>query len=184
MGGLVPRPAFVIVLVEGKRDERFVLSYLRKLGLTERDWNVKKTASGAGEQWVREQFPSEVKAFRNRQAKAKTKLLVMIDADTRTVQQRLGSLDQALRQAKVDPVDDPREAIARLIPKRNIETWILCENGVTVEEVTDYKYDRQDWDQLIRVGADVLYDWTRPNATLPASCVNSLRDAIPQLRKL
>jgi hypothetical protein len=108
----------------------------------------------------------------------------MIDADTHTVQQRMGRLDQALHEAKVASVDDAHEAIARLVPKRNIETWILCENGIAVDEATDYKYARHDWTQLIRKGVDTLYCWTRLNATVPESCVDSLRLALPQLLKL
>jgi len=30
------------------------------------------------------------------------------------------------------------ESVARLVPKRNIETWTLCLNAGTVDEETDY----------------------------------------------
>jgi hypothetical protein len=39
-------------------------------------------------------------------------------------------------QAK-QAVDVTREQIARLVPKPNIETWILCLNGQAVDEDTD-----------------------------------------------
>jgi hypothetical protein len=124
----------------------------------------------------------DVQSYRSR--KAETKLIVMIDADIHSVEQRLRQLDESLRQAGVSLSDEDAENIARLIPKRNIETWILCVSRRVVDEATDYKYERDDWTELIREGVPALYDWTRPNATLPASCVKSLRDAIPQLRKL
>ncbi len=178
----MPRPAYVIVLVEGKLDEQFILGYLRRLGLKKHDWRISKTALGSGEQWVRKQFPIEVAAYRRRAAA--TKLVVIIDADTHTVQQRLAQLNNALHEANVAPINDDYEAIARLIPKRNIETWILCENGITVDQIQDYKGTRNDWTELIRTGADFLYSWTRPNAAIPESCVDSLKIAIPQLQKL
>jgi hypothetical protein len=137
---------------------------------------------GSAEQWVRNNFVIDVQSYRSRAAE--TKLVVMMDADTHTVEQRLRQLDESLRQAGVSLIDEDAKNVARLIPKRNIETWILCVSGRVVDEATDYKYERHDWTELIRQGVQTLYDWTRPNPTLPASCIDSLWDAIPQLRKL
>jgi len=62
-------------------------------------------------------------------------------------------------QAK-QAVDVTREQIARLVPKRNIETWILCLNGQAVDEDTDYKRRRDDWTELIPEAAETLSKWT------------------------
>ena len=70
---------------------------------------------------------------------AKTALIVMIDADTHTVQDRWRQLDQALEDGGKQRVDAEHEQIARLVPKRNIETWILCLNGHAVDQDADYK---------------------------------------------
>jgi hypothetical protein len=78
--------------------------------------------------------------------------------------------------------DDPE--IARLVPKRNIETWILCLNDVEVNEDTDYKRTRDNWNELISPAVSTLYRWTRPRAAVPASCVESLQLGIGELRKL
>ncbi len=178
------KPSQVILLVEDRHHEQFVLRYLRKLDFGKHAMRIVKSPSGAGsaEQWVRERFAIEVEAYRGRQAK--TKLIVLIDADTRSVQYRISQLDQALREAGVPQISDDREEIARLVPKRNIETWILCLNDVQVNEHTDYKRARDNWNELIQAAVVRLYVWTRRNAQVPPSCVESLQIGIRELQKL
>jgi hypothetical protein len=69
-------------------------------------------------------------------------------------------------QAK-QAVDVTCEQIARLVPKRNIETWTLCLNGQAVDEDTDYKRRRDDWTELIPETAETLSKWTHQEAELP-----------------
>ncbi len=139
---------------------------------------------GSGEQWVREQFAVQVQAYRIRRARAETTLTVVIDADDLRVQERLAQLDRKLDEAQADHIRPDVERIASLVPKRNIETWILCLNDALVDEETDYKRSQSDWAKLIRSGIETLYSWTRPNAQLPASCASSLRLGIAELRRL
>jgi hypothetical protein len=140
--------------------------------------------AGSGEQWVRERFPVEVEVCRRRRAHAETALIVLIDADELSVQERLAQLDRNLDEAQADRVRPDAEQIARLVPKRNIETWILCLNDVSADEETNYKRTRNDWATLIRSGTETLYDWTRPNAQLPASSISSLRLGVAELKRL
>src|SRR5262245_18375594 len=72
---------------------------------------------GYGEQWVRQGYLAEVIGLRRRAAN--TALIVAIDADTIEVEQRRRQLDAAASSLA-------GEKIVHLIPKRNIETWILC----------------------------------------------------------
>ena len=74
------------------------------------------------------------------------------------------------------------EAIAHLVPKRNVETWILCLNGKVVDEHTNYK--RENVDGLIAPAAVTFLEWSRPGAEVPASCVPSLLAALPEVRRL
>jgi hypothetical protein len=182
--GVVAKPSQVILLVEDSHHEQFIFRYLRKLDYGTHAMRIVKSPSGAGsaEQWVRERFPIEVEAYRGRQAE--TKLIVLIDADTRSVRQRILQLDQALLEAGAPPISDNDEGIARLVSKRNIETWILCLNEVQVNEDTDYKRARDNWSEIIRTAAGTLYLWTRQRAPLPSSCVESLRIGIRDLRKV
>jgi len=139
--------------------------------------------AGSGEQWVREQFVIEVKAYRRRHAHTATALIVVVDADTLSVDERLAQLDQNLEATQTDRIRLD-EQIATLVPKRNVETWILCLNDVSVDEETDYKRSRKDWETLVRSGSETLYHWTRPNAQPPPTCVPSLRLCVTSLARL
>jgi hypothetical protein len=110
-------------------------------------------------------------------------LIVVIDADTNSVRERLKQLDQVLHDTGKQAVDAEGEQIARLIPKRNIETWILCLNGHVVDEETDYK-QRHDWNKLIPPAAETLFQWTRSADKPPQHCMNSLRSGVKELKRL
>ncbi len=140
------------------------------------------SGKGSAEHWVKKAFVEETSVFRNRHAQ--TKLIVVIDADAHTVQERLRQLDQALRDSAKPAVDGKSEEIARLVPRRNVETWILCLNGSAVDEVSDYKPTRNDWNDLVPQAAERLVDWTRPNAILPNHCIDSLRAGASELHRI
>lgn len=177
------KPSQVIVLVEDDHQEMLVYRYLKKRGLRTR---IESSPSGKGsaESWVRKSFAKEVSAYRIRQAKASTALIVVIDADTFTVRDRLNQLDQALRDAGKQRIDAATEQIARLVPKRNVETWILCLNEQEVDEDTDYKGTRREWNELIPAAAETLFQWTRPKAELPDRCIDSLQAGTRELNRL
>jgi hypothetical protein len=131
---------------------------------------------------VRKNYALEVREHRNRVKKMKTGLVVAIDADNRTVDQRNKELASELK-SNGDTQRNPGEAIVHVIPKRNVETWIRCLTGEEVNEVDDYKGDR-GLDGRIKPAAEALYDWSRPNYALPASCPDSLRRVVPELARI
>ncbi len=90
------KPSQVVVLVEDNRQQQLIFRYLRRIGLEARAMRFVLPSSGSGEQWVREQFPVEVTAYRRRRARAETKLVAVIDADNSTLPERLAQLDQKL----------------------------------------------------------------------------------------
>jgi hypothetical protein len=161
-----------------------VRRYLKKRGLVEWQMTIKRSPSGEGsaEHWVRKTFAKEVSAYRSRYPQ--TALIVVIDADTATVQNRLKQLDQALKDNGKKTVDVKGEQIARLVPKRNIETWILCLNGHSVDQDTDYKKKRDDWNELTPAAAETLFQWTRSKAEPPDHCIDSLRNGVKELKRL
>ncbi len=179
-------PSLVIVVLEDDRHRMLVYRYLIKCNLKTHQIRVVPSPSGRGsaESWVRKQFVEEVSAYRVRQAKASTALIVVIDADTHTVQDRLNQLDQALRDGGKQRIDVGTEQIARLVPKRNIETWILCLTEREVDEETDYKNETNGWNKLIPQAAETLFQWTRPKADLPTRCIDSLRSGVTELNRL
>jgi hypothetical protein len=137
---------------------------------------------GSGEQWVRERYAMAVKAHRQRSARAKTALIVAIDADTGDVGRCLRQLREALEHAELPP-RAAGEVIVHLIPKRNVETWVLCLTGRTVDEDTDYRAEA-GVDGMIATAALTLFDWSRVNVAPPAHCVASLVAALPELRRI
>jgi hypothetical protein len=177
------KPSQVIVLVEDNRQRQLIFRYLRRIGLEMHAMRFVLPASGSGEQWVREQFSAEIAFYRIRSARAETKLIAVIDADNLTVQARLMQLDQKLRENGLQLIRVD-EQIVRLIPRRNVETWILYLNAVQVDETTDYKSRRNDWTELIRPAAEQLYAWTRPNTQFPDNCLSSLKHGAAELRRL
>ena len=174
----------MIVVAEDDRHKMLIYRYLRKFGMGPHQIRVEVSPSGAGsaENWVRKKFVKETTVYRSRHAQ--TALIVIIDADTRLVQDRFRQLDQALRENGKPVVAPDKERIARLVPKRNVETWILCLNEHTVNEETDYKNSENDWPKLIAPAAETLVQWTQSVDRLPLNCVDSLRSGIRELNHL
>jgi hypothetical protein len=169
----VSKASQVIILAEDQRHQRFVRHYLYRLGYQLHHIRLESLPNGrgSGEQWVRDRHTKSVAAYRARHAR--TALIVVIDADNHSVQQRLRQLPGSR---------SPEEAIAVLIPKRHIETWILCLNGENVDEETDYH--SRELDHLIKPGAVTAWDWTRDATTVPSHCVESLLTAFPEFRRI
>jgi len=87
---------------------------------------------GSGEQWVRKQYPIQLRALRAH-GDERVGLLVIVDGDVDGVARRRGDLVR----------ENPRlagERVAIWVPMRNVESWFRCLQGDTaVEETTDYK---------------------------------------------
>ena len=128
-----------VILCEDQQQEVFIRNFLMKKGYTQRQMRIERCPSGkqAGEQFVREKYPAELKALRQRTARAETALLVMIDADTGTVAEMAKRLDSICSEQGV-AVRNQNDRAAFLIPRRNIETWIHSLNGEVVDETTAY----------------------------------------------
>ncbi len=131
------RRAQVILLCEDKQQEVFVRRVIRKL----RGKDVVRTVPmpcgrGSGEPFVRDHFPSELRAQR---MKAVTSVLVVvIDGDKIGIDGRRRQLDEACTAADVNPRrDGDRVLIA--IPTRNIETWLSYLAGEDTTETDTYR---------------------------------------------
>jgi hypothetical protein len=110
----------------------------------------------------------------------------MVDGDTQTARERLRVLDQALADKGERIIDEGSDRIARLVPKRNVETWILCLNLETADKENDFKHTKpsEEWSSLIPRAAETLYNWTRPNTQLRASALNSLRHGVLEICRI
>lgn len=175
------RASEVTVLGEDARHQSFVRRYLYRLGYGLHQIRFLELPGdrGCGEKWVREHYASEVRKCRTRSARARTALIVVIDADISDLARRARQLHDALDEL---PARMEHEAIVHFIPKRNVETWILCLSDILVDEITDYSR-RDDIDPLIPAAAETFFKWARVNVT-PSDCIPSLLAAIPEARRL
>jgi hypothetical protein len=182
--GALTRASQVIVLGEDERHQHLIRRYLYRLGYSPHDIRFEPLPSGrgCGEQWVRNVYADAVRAYRSRSARAKSGLIVAIDADTGEVERRLRQFRVSLEQANVPARSEDKE-IVHLVPKRNVETWVLCLTGRIVDEITDYSRTHE-LDRLISRAAVHLFEWSKERATVPPECVPSLLTALPELTRL
>ena len=135
----------IVFLCEDNQHEAFARRFLEGMGWNTRALHVVKSpsAKGSAEQWVKETFAKELKIYRQRSQRASSALIVMIDADSKTVQNRIDDLEVACSSKGIS-FRTHDEAVAIAVPKRNIETWIHYLNEQQVNEMDTYqKLDRE-----------------------------------------
>lgn len=129
----------IVLLCEDSQHEAFIRRFLKGMGYNTRELRVEKSPSGRGaaDQYVRNRFPKELKAYRDRSHRAASALIAMIDADGNEVQGRISELKQECQSEGV-PFREPGEAVAIAVPRRNIETWIHYLNAEQANETDVY----------------------------------------------
>lgn len=176
------RVSGIILLCEDDPQEQLVRAYTKKCGLnTDRPYftpcNASRAVHGGNVGWVIQEFPRQLHACRQRQARAKTLLIVVADADDFTVEQRR---EHFIGAAVNIQTGDP---LVLLIPRRHIETWIHNALGHTVDESSSYKHPEPAKIE-IRAAAQRIYEWSRQSPQTGSSCVESLLIALPEWRKI
>lgn len=143
---------------------------------------------GSGKQSVLNQFPDQVRLCRRRNNRASTSLIAMMDADELTVDRVLNYLDEKLTSTGQDRIDRARDPISRVIPKRNIETWIsyLISNQAEradTNESRDIKRTKtkKEWDDLTPLAVEAFFNWHRFPADRPASLLDSLAQSFQEI---
>lgn len=136
---MTKRTVQLVILCEDLQQEVFARHFFINHGFHPRKIRVQRSpkGQGSGEQYVRQRYPQEVKAYRSRSTYQSVCLAVVIDADTQPVVHRLSELDTALESASQQKRQS-EERIALFVPKRNIETWIHYLKGTAVDEITAY----------------------------------------------
>jgi hypothetical protein len=189
MDGTVIRHSSLVLLCEDTQQESFVRRWLKHLGWDHRMIRVNRAPGprGSAEQYVRIHFPGEVQRLGKN---SKVGLVTVIDADTKTVDNRLKELStECDRVGLYASYMDTNQPVAILVPRRNIETWIHYLDGNSVNENEIYpKLGRQrTCDSAVRVLAsrcttakNVLSD-DAPES-LKRGC-NEIRSRIVPLRK-
>ena len=170
----------IVLLCEDSQTDSFVRRFLSHRNFRNRDILTRPLPHGkqSGEQWVRTQFPKELKAIRTRQ---QAYLVVVIDADARTTADTKAWLDAECRKQKVTPRrrNDP---VVIAVPKRNIETWLaFLKTGQEVDEQQQYPRLRRVRD--CRCLAYELFRMCHEEQLTPVA-PPSLVAACPEYRKL
>lgn len=127
-----------MVLCEDKAHEMFVKRFLKK-GFKIKNRKIRPIpypcGEGSGKKHVEDEIAEQAKAFRHRQNKAFTILIVIRDADEDSVDQVRKRLENKI----ISPRQE-QEPIAFIIPKWHIETWFAYLAGETVDESDQKTY--------------------------------------------
>ncbi len=107
---------------------------------------------------------------------------MVIDADDHSTAERRQHLVASLDSSNVRPWSTD-EAVAILIPRRNIETWIHYLMGRAVDELTSYP-KLKDRQSECQPAIDWLMEWHRSGRQIPDDCPDSLRQAVEELKRI
>ena len=129
------RATLITLLCEDKRHEQFIRRFLIERGVSGRRIRSRIAPPGVGDakNWVREHYPEEIRAYRERANAINNILIIITDVDHETVEKRREILNQACRDAGVDTLKGG-DRIALALPKWAIETWILALVGENLDE--------------------------------------------------
>ncbi len=172
----------IVILCEDRQQEVFARSFLKKRGFRGLfTANICPAGSQSGEQYVRTHYPGEVKDYRANKGRVSIGLVVLIDADTGTLEARLNQLASALDEHEEEKRQS-NEAIAIFVPKRNIETWIHYLQGETVNEEDAYsKFEKNE--AACKTYVENLADRCYAQ-DLPEDAPRSLQAACRELQRL
>ena len=135
-----------LILVEDRAFENLVRRVCLQVGLKKDEIYVVPypKSHGSAEQWVRKNYPDQVRAYRTKANHRRIVLIVGTDADSMTIDQRRQTLESSLGSSGLS-ARAADERIVIWIPKRMIETWLLFLSGEAVtEEDFAEKRDQED----------------------------------------
>ncbi len=130
-----------IVLCEDETHWLFVYRWFLAKGVLANEIRLVPLPAGrgAGLAHVVSGYAQEMREYRRKANHLQSRrLIVVLDGDVSTVEQRLADLAGELARAGV-AARAAEERVCILVPCRNGETWIHFFHGHPVDEVTDYK---------------------------------------------
>ncbi|MBN1285082.1 MAG: hypothetical protein JXB47_06775 [Anaerolineae bacterium] len=171
----------IVLLCEDRQQEVFARRFLYRCGVEPARIRARTAIKGKGsaEQFVREQYPAEVKAYRSKPYQKDIGLVVIIDADVKAVEERCQEFETALAECGLSG-RQTGERIGIFVPKRSIETWICYLRGETVNETDKYPHlqNESDCRSVIEALADNRHN------SLPVDAPPSLCAACKELDRL
>lgn len=155
--------------------------FFSSMGWKKRQLTFKHSPLGKGsaEQFVRQEFPKEIEAYRRNRNRVSCQLVTMLDGDAGGVGARLATLDEACNQASVSS-RNAADHVAVFVPTWNIEAWLAYLNGETVDE-TRKDYPRLERPRDCRPHVDSLVKMCR-EGRLREPAPSSLRSACREYR--
>lgn len=174
----------IVILCEDIQQESFIRRFLKKAhGIQDHLLRVIRAprSTVSGEQFVRNNYANELKALRQRQHRAKTTLIVAIDADNKEIHDIVQTLNTSCINAGIAQTATT-DNVAFIIPKRNIETWIDYLSGK--EEKTTKTYNKLSKESECQPAVEKLHDLCKKNVTPPPDFPDSLATACSEYRKV
>ncbi len=182
----------IVILCEDVQHRSFAKGLLTSRGFRKIRFLPIPLGKGAATQYVLKRYPERVKAYRILANRNKTShaLTVFIDADNRTVQDRLVELDGKLVERDLSK-RRKEDKIAIFTPKRHIETWLMylmteVVDGEVVNEIQSYKniykksFSVRDCIPYAKkFGAEIC-----PSGSLPEDAPPALRRACEELERV
>ena len=171
----------ITLLYEDRQHETFMRRFLKKVGWNLRDLTLIPSSSGRGsaEQFVRKQFPRQLRAVRSKRGEQKY-LIVMVDGDASGVAKRKASLRAACEEQGMAPPGN-RDKVLICVPTWNIETWLAYLDGESVDE-TNKNYHKlprpRECQPLVEELVDMCHKQTLREpapASLKDACTNYQR---------
>jgi hypothetical protein len=151
------RSVQLVLICEDSQHEAFVRRFLEKAGWMTRRLRVERAPPGKGsaEQFVRERFPAELKAYRIHRNRVAQGVIVMIDGDVQGIASRHMQLDKACENHGLPPRSHD-EHVGVFVPTWNIETWFAYLSGQDIDEGKS-DYPRLDRPRDCQQHVDQLY---------------------------
>ena len=170
----------IVLLCEDNQTDAFIRRFLKRRNFRNRDIETRPLPHGSqsAEQWVREQYPTQLQAVR---AKHGAMLLVVIDADNLTTDQRCKQLENQCEKEGV-PRRKQEDPVVVMVPRRNIETWFAYLDGENVEE--QERYPRLERERDCERHARELYRMCHEKQELREPAPDSLREACVEYGRL
>lgn len=187
----------VTILCEDIDQERFIRQYLICRGLDDRKikdfGNPKGRVIENNNASIVKYYPALMKSYRRTRKYRNIAVVVMIDADEDSLDDRMRSLNIALDETAGNLNRDPRlrdEKVAIFVPARNIETWFYYINnnmeGQECNENTDYKNDKMSAADRIELAESAAQKLAREICTQGVDRITlpSLHYACRELQRL
>ena len=142
--GAVSRRVNLVLLCEDRQHDTFLRRFLAAMKWDTSNRRIRSVIApggkGSGEQFVRNEFPNELMAYRQNRNRVAVALVVMIDGDRLGVTGRMQQLAEECKECEIDmPQRD--EKVAIFVPTWNIETWLAYLDRKAVDE-TERNYPR------------------------------------------